>query len=52
MSYNYFKDKYAIAAMFAILGIGLAFGVYYSWWVPGIAWPAFAALFYFMRNNP
>lgn len=52
MSYKYFKDGYAVAAMVAVLIVGTAFGIGYSWWVPGIAWPLYAALFYFKRNSP
>lgn len=52
MSYNYFKDRAAIASMIAILIVGGLFGYFYSWWVPGIAWPAFALLFILKRNSP
>lgn len=49
---KYLKDPFFWLALVFIIGIGIAFGVGVSWWCPGIAWPAFAALFYFWRNNP
>lgn len=47
---KYLKDPMWWVCVTFIICIGIGFGVYYSWLAPGIAWPAFALLFYFGRK--
>lgn len=50
-SFNYFKDKSSFLAWGFIIIVTVLFAIFYSPWCL-IAMPAYAALFYLMRNNP
>lgn len=50
-NFNYFKDSKTFWVWGFIILVTVGFAIFYSPWCL-IAMPAYAALFYLMRNNP